>query len=326
MERRDFIKAAAAGAVVAAGALAFMGRESHEAAPVFVGKAASYQADITGLLKRALAELRFDPARIAGKTVLLKPNLVEPHLGAGHINTHPAVVAAAAEVFLSLGAARVIVAEAAGHRRDTQEVLELSQLGEALREDRVPFLDFNACAISAVPNASGLTSLKKLFLPNPLLAADLIVSVAKMKTHHWAGVTLSMKNLFGVMPGTVYGWPKNVLHMEGIPNSIVDIFATVKPHLAIVDGIVGMEGDGPIMGTPKQAGVIVVGENPVSVDATCARIMGADPWKIPYLKMARRFGPLSQEYIPQRGEALGDTYTPFAFLDFIEAQRVRADG
>ena len=72
----------------------------------------------------------------------------------------------------------------------------------------------------------------------------------KLKTHHWAGVTLSLKNFFGCMPGRVYGWPKNVLHVRGIPESILDINAAVRPHLAIVDGIVGMEGDGPIMGDP----------------------------------------------------------------------------
>ena len=60
-----------------------------------------------------------------------------------------------------------------------------------------------------------------------------------------------MKNLFGVMPGLYYGWPKNVLHHAGIGGSILDINAAVKPHLAIVDGIIGMEGDGPIMGTPS---------------------------------------------------------------------------
>ena len=83
-----------------------------------------------------------------------------------------------------------------------------------------------------------------------------------MKTHHWAGVTLAMKNLFGVMPGVYYGWPKNVLHYAGIPGSILDINAAVRPHLAIVDGIVGMEGDGPIMGTPRHAGLLVMGTNP----------------------------------------------------------------
>ena len=73
----------------------------------------------------------------------------------------------------------------------------------------------------------------------------------KLKTHHWAGMTCSMKNLFGVVPGAVYGWPKNVLHQHGIDDSIVDLVATVRPGLTIVDGIVGMEGDGPDHGHAK---------------------------------------------------------------------------
>ena len=101
------------------------------------------------------------------------------------------------------------------------------------------------------PAAGRWSTLGKLHLPRTLLSADFIVSMPKLKTHHWAGVTWPMKNLFGVMPGIVYGWPKNVLHYAGIPQSILDINATVKPHLAIVDAVVGMEGDGPIMGTPK---------------------------------------------------------------------------
>ena len=73
----------------------------------------------------------------------------------------------------------------------------------------------------------------------------------KMKTHHWTGATLSMKNLFGVVPGGVYGWPKNVLHWAGIHECIADLHALFPRQFAIVDGIVGMEGNGPIQGTPK---------------------------------------------------------------------------
>ena len=68
-----------------------------------------------------------------------------------------------------------------------------------------------------------LSKLDSLYLPHTVLDCDLLVSVAKMKTHHWAGATLSMKNLFGLVPGAVYGWPKNVLHWAGIPESIVDL-------------------------------------------------------------------------------------------------------
>ena len=72
----------------------------------------------------------------------------------------------------------------------------------------------------------------------------------KMKTHHWAGVTLSLKNCFGCLPGRVYGWPKNALHWVGIDKAILDVAGAVRPGYAIVDGIVAMEGNGPIDGTP----------------------------------------------------------------------------
>jgi uncharacterized protein (DUF362 family) len=160
-------------------------------------------------------------------------------------------------------------------------------------------------------------------LPETLRQVDWIVSMAKMKTHHWAGVTLSMKNLFGVMPGRYYGWPKNVLHAAGIEGSILDINAAVKPHLAIVDGIVGMEGDGPIMGTPKAAGVLVMGRNLPAVDATCARIMGIDPWRVGYLAGAvgSGLGTIQESSIRQRGELIAAVRTRFQLLETIPAHR-----
>ncbi len=140
-------------------------------------------------------------------------------------------------------------------------MLEQSGLGEVLDESGLEFVDLNHDDVDFVPNRLGQTTLPQLALPASLKRADLIVSLPKLKTHHWAGVTLSLKNLFGVMPGIVYGWPKNVLHYAGIGQSILDIAAAVRPHLAIVDGIVGMEGDGPIMGTPRRLGVLVMGTN-----------------------------------------------------------------
>ena len=129
-----------------------------------------------------------------------------------------------------------------------------------------------------------------------------------------------MKNLFGVMPGAVYGWPKNVLHHNGIDRSIIDINATLKPHFAIVDGITGMQGDGPIMGDPIQAGVLVMGRNLPAVDATCCRVMGLDPNRISYLKVAEKtLGPIQPERIIQRGEVIADVMTHFALKSNIPA-------
>jgi uncharacterized protein (DUF362 family) len=128
----------------------------------------------------------------------------------------------------------------------------------------------------------------------------------KLKTHHWAGITLSLKNMFGVVPGSVYGWPKNALHWAGIHRSILDINSSLPiPQFAIVDGIVGMEGNGPIQGQAKQSGVLILGEDLVAVDATAARLMKIEPRKIEYLEQADQFlGNISYEKIEQVGERL----------------------
>lgn len=124
------------------------------------------------------------------------------------------------------------------------------------------------------------------------------------------------------MPGIAYGWPKNVLHLAGIPESILDINATVRPHLAIVDGIVGMEGDGPLMGTPKPTGMIVMGRELPAVDATCARVMGINPHKVPYLAAANGYlGVIRERNIAQRGETIASVQSPYELIEKIEAHR-----
>ena len=126
--------------------------------------------------------------------------------------------------------------------------------------------------------------MKNLWLPRTVLEADFLVSMPKIKTHHWSGVTLSMKNMFGVVPGARYGWPKNILHWKGIQESILDLCATVPVHFVIADGIVAMEGNGPLNGTPRPLGKIVLADDPVAADATCARLMGFEPVRIVHLR------------------------------------------
>jgi uncharacterized protein (DUF362 family) len=285
-------------------------------ARVFIASASSYETDLESLISAGLEELGLAASWVKRKSVLLKPNLVEASGDAPQINTHPAVVRATAAVFRSWGAREVLVAEGAGHCRDGQLVLDESGMGATLRESKLDFVDLNYDEIVFVPNRMGMTSMKELALPATLKQVDLIVSLPKMKTHHWVGVTLSLKNLFGVMPGIFYGWPKNVLHYAGIIPSILDIAAAVHPHLAIVDGIIGMEGDGPVMGTSRYAGVLVMGTNLPAVDATCARLMKINPWRIGYLVGASgRLGPISERHIEQRGETIHSRSQPFQLLE-----------
>ncbi len=326
MKRRTLLTGL--GAAVATGLGADLAADWNEwswRARVVVAKASTYQLDLESIITAGLRELGLTPAWARRKSVLLKPNLVEPSRDAPQVNTHPLVVRAAAEVFRRWGARDVFVAEGPGHCRDAQLVLDQSGLGEILQESKLEFIDLNHDDVEFVPNRLAQTTLSTLALPQSLRRADLVVSLPKMKTHHWAGVTLSLKNLFGVMPGIVYGWPKNVLHYAGIGPSILDIAAAVRPHLAIVDGIIGMEGDGPIMGTPRHSGILVMGTNLPSVDATCARLMRINPWRVGYLARASgRLGPIAERHIDQRGEEIANLAQPFRLLAHPSFAALRA--
>ncbi|HJQ72237.1 MAG TPA: DUF362 domain-containing protein, partial [Actinomycetota bacterium] len=235
----------------------------------------------------------------------VKPNLVEFDPTTA-INTEPRLIAATVLALRRLGAASVRVGEAPGHRRDVQDVITRSGLADALAGVEAPFVDLNLAGIQRVTLRSRYTDLGALWLPTPVVEADVVISMPKMKTHHWAGVTLSLKNLFGTLPGRVYGWPKNILHWAGIEQSILDIAGTVRPSYAIIDGIVGMEGNGPISGTPIGSGVLVFADDPVAADSVGASLMGFDPEQIAYLAEASRFlGQADPARIEKRGEDPG---------------------
>ena len=146
----------------------------------------------------------------------------------------------------------------------------------------------------------------------------------KIKTHHWSGVTLSMKNMFGVVPGVKYGWPKNILHWKGIEQCIVDICATVPIHFVIADGIVAMEGNGPLAGSPRPLGKVVLANDPVAADATCTRLMGLIPERVPHIAETAKFlGNLSTDRIDQMNVQVVSPSAPFQTVQ--EFEYLRAD-
>lgn len=324
ISRREMIGVTGA-ALVAGGSIAALSGWSRNErglrATVAILPAASYDERLAATIADGLEALGVTPSHITGRRILLKPNLVETAEGHACINTNPAMVVAAAEVFRKMGAADVFVAEGQGHRRDSLLVLDQSGMGAALAEHHLTFVDLNHDDVEAVRNRGSEMKLREFYLPKSLLHADMIVSMPKLKTHHWAGMTCAMKNLFGIMPGIVYGWPKNVLHYHGIPESIFDINATAPSSLAIVDGIVGMEGDGPIMGTPKELGCVVVGRNSAAVDATCARLIGMEPTRLRYLQYASgHLGPILERNIMQRGERIERFRQHFEVLNIPRLQ------
>lgn len=273
------------------------------------------------MISETLAEFDFD---VKGKNVLLKANFVGAD--AQHVmNTHPSVVAAARASFLRLDAATVVVGEGPALERDTEAILEAIGLRKYLGPLDRTFVDLNVDDVRPVTLRTRASSLKRLHLPATVLRADFVVSMPKLKTHHWAGVTLSLKNMFGIVPGHCYGWPKNILHWAGISKSILDLNSTVRPDFAIVDGIVGMEGNGPTQGQPRECGVLVMGDDPVAVDATCARVMGLVPERIDYLRRAAiLLGHIDQDKIEQIGESVARVRQPFAVVP--EFRHLKAEG
>ncbi len=324
MTRREFLAAVAAGAAGVSVAAPFfrpryrIDRRARRSRVALL-RLEDYSRPIEELL---FLGLRLFPVDVHRKTVLLKPNLVDYSPGSA-INTHPRLVVAAAEAFRRLGAGNVVVGEGAGHQRDTQLVLFESGYEQELQLHNIPFVDLNRDQLVRMQLAASYTDLECLWLPRTVLAADFIVSMPKVKTHHWSGVTLSMKNMFGVVPGNKYGWPKNILHWVGIQQSVLDVCATVPIHFVIADAVLGMEGNGPLNGSPRPLCTVVLADDPVAADATCARLMGFEPGRIPHIREASRFlGNSSPALIDQAGEVPRRPEMPFQVVpDF---QHLRA--
>jgi uncharacterized protein (DUF362 family) len=285
---------------------------------VSVVRASDYQADLTTIVRRLLAEHK---VKVRGRKVVLKPNLVEFSSGAP-INTSPVLVAAVFEAFLALGAAEVLIAEGPGHRRITMDLAESAGFFSAIPNFEKNFVDLNLDDVSPVHLAKPFSTLSELYLPNTVRRCDLLVSLPKMKTHHWVGATLAMKNLFGLVPGGVYGWPKNVLHWAGIDESIADLHQLFPRQFCIVDGIEGMQGNGPILGTAKHVGVLVAGAHPPSVDATCCQIMGINPTGIRYLNLVGARTGWQVNDVRQIGELARSVYAPFLLPPGFEGLRL----
>jgi len=277
---------------------------------VAILNASEYSEKIETLLMSGLRLFRLN---LRGKTVLLKPNLVEDLLGP--VNTNADIIGSAARCSLRLGATRVVIGEGPGHQRDTELVVQTAGLSPHLADRQIEFVDLNRDELVKLKLKANYSGLGELWLPRSILESDFIVSLPKVKTHHWAGVTLSLKNMFGVVPGMKYGWPKNLLHWHGIHESILDVCATVPIHFVIADGITAMEGNGPLQGSPRQLGKLVLADDPIAADAMCARLMGLDPLRVQHLSCGGRFlGNLRADRITMLGERAEPPIHPFAVL------------
>ena len=251
---------------------------------------ASYDADVLAAVRAAWLGAAMPELR--GARVVIKPNLVDFVEGAP-CYTHPRVAQAAIQLARQAGAREIVVAEGTTFRRDAQAVLDATGYAELLAREGIEFVDLNYDDLVEIPLKGGYTRLKRLFVARTIRDADVLISLPKMKTHHWTLISVSVKNLFGIVPGIKYGWPKNTLHFQGIPAVLAELADSLMSDsrrktraCAIVDGIVGLQGDGPLFGSAVPSGIIVAGRDLLAVDATCARLMGFEPVQIDYLDFA----------------------------------------
>lgn len=234
------------------------------------------QEEVDKSIKKILVLLDFPVDKY--KKVLIKPNI----LGYFKINTeavvtHPSIVSALLKVFKN---ARVGESSA----MDTEN--NLRKLGYWKFKPVV----FEEGKLVKVEDAS-LKVMKNFYLPEIVKEADLIINVAKLKTHTLTKMTGAIKNLYGCIPGGV----KQLLHREAVGEKkfshlLVDIYSHIKPGLNIIDAVVSMEGEGPSSGTPKHTGFLLASRNAIALDIAASKMMGYKPKQILMIKDAVRRG------------------------------------
>ncbi|MGB2980988.1 MAG: DUF362 domain-containing protein, partial [Candidatus Zixiibacteriota bacterium] len=243
------------------------------------------------------------------QTVLIKPNLLSAKDPSRAITTHPSVVRAVTEQVQELGAVPILGDSPGGVDRGIKRVWENTKLSEVSGQTGAKLVAFESSGVYPKTTPEGRT----YFIAKPVLDADVVISLAKLKTHTLTLMTGAVKNMFGSIPG----FRKAVYHKEApkpkdFAKVIVDIFSLTKPHVTLVDAIVAMEGDGPSSGDPKYAGLLLAGTDAVALDMLAARIMGFKDGEIDITVEAQRrgLGPKSFEQIEILGEDLSQIPLP----------------
>jgi len=258
-----------------------------------------------------------DLSQVQGKRVLLKPNVGRAAQPGQGITTHPEVVAAAIDLFREAGA-DLAIGESPITGVDVMEAFAETGIAAVAEARTCPLVDMDQRPFVEVqiPQAQVLPALK---LCPELLEFDLVVSIPVMKMHMHTGITLAIKN----MKGCLWRRSKVQLHMlppvEGsdekpINIAITDMSSVLRPHLAIIDGTVGMEGLGPSAGQPKALDCVVVGVDAFAADAVACQLMGTSAEQIPHLRMGaeRGYGTIDIDQLTVLPEHWREWISPFA--------------
>jgi uncharacterized protein (DUF362 family)/Pyruvate/2-oxoacid:ferredoxin oxidoreductase delta subunit len=221
-----------------------------------------------------------------GQKVLIKPNLLSAKRPVEAITTHPAVLEAVIVLVKQAGGVPIIGDSPGGKITDLKTYWETTGTADVCRRQKAELVSFEKSGVYEKRLGN-----RKYYIARPVLEADVIINLPKLKTHSLTVLTCAVKNMFGVVPGI----RKSMHHREEpkpreFSGLVVDIFSLAKPHLNIVDAVVGMEGAGPSAGDPKELGFIMAGSDGVAVDAAAAYLLGMEPFKVPTTAIAHKRG------------------------------------
>ena len=238
---------------------------------------------------KALDLIDYKQALVGYDKVLVKVNFITDKTWDTGATTDPIVVEAIIKKLEDLPV-KVYVVESDATITNADKAFEKTGMKDMCSRNGVEWLNLRHVKGRVklkVPNGETLQSIT---VPR-LVTESAVISAAKLKTHLNTTVTLGMKNMFGLLPDKF----KGKYHMKGISNVLVDINTVLKPALTVIDGFVGMEGEGPVDGTPVQMNLIIAGKDVVATDATAARVMGFNPYEIKHIRKAYEKGLGSSE-------------------------------
>jgi uncharacterized protein (DUF362 family) len=269
-------------------------------APPKIAEAIQKQFELLGGLKKFIT---------SGDTVLLKPNFIAPRSRRHAAQTHPAVIIETARLLKDFGA-KPFVADSPAWT-NTFVCVKALKLEEPLKKLAVPVKQLDKpkwCKIGARNTRVGISSVA--------LDADVIINLPKFKAHQQLLATFAVKNMFGCVSGK----RKAIWHFRKGSNPddfcemLIDIYSFLKPAFTIIDGIMVMDGPGPIRGRTRPLGWLIAGTDPIACETICARLIDINPQDLPIVRTAKKIGfPCSD---PAEIEIAGDDFPQNICTDF----------
>ncbi len=236
-----------------------------------------------------------------GERVLLKPNLLKARPPEEAVTTHPEIVRAVIKLVQNAGGT-ALVGDSPG-LGSLQKVAERTGILDVIKEEGAQLVKFDA-----VVQIKSRGQFQQFEIARAVHEADAVINLPKLKAHGMTTLTGAVKNLFGCIPGKrkVQWHFSTGVNRDHFMRMLLELYSVLRPRLTVTDAVVGMEGNGPGSGDPRQIGAVVAGRDAVSVDAVCARLVGVDPEKLPLIRAAAAtgIGETRQDRIRVFGDSL----------------------